>query len=78
MKYDFLALLSSQIKQCLVAQYIREPVEYYFADFVTLRIFFGKKGVTDLRGTPPPLYGFFPENFSSKRAKNCVFLLKNT
>ena len=25
---------------------------------------------------PPPLYGFPPENFSSKRAKNCVFAQK--
>ena len=37
---------------------------------------FGKKELR-IWGVPP-LYGFFPENFSSKRAKNCVFLLKKT
>ena len=42
---------------------IREPVKYYFADFVRKR------------GTPlPPLYGLFPQIFSSKSAKNCGFL----
>ena len=31
----------------------------------------------DLGGTPlPPLYGFFPKKFSSKRAKDCVFCSK--
>ena len=43
---------------------LREGVKYYFADFV-------HKWGTSL----PRL---FPENFSSKRAQNCVFCSKNT
>ena len=67
---------------------LREAVKYYFADFVRkwgtpplprLRIFFFGKKVTELRiwgVPPPPVYGFSPENFSSKRAKNGVFCSK--
>ena len=53
---------------------IREDFKYYFADFVRkwgspprLRIFFGKKGVTDLGGTPlPPFTDFSPKIFLQK------------
>jgi hypothetical protein len=47
-----------------------EPFKYYFANF-------SAKKELRIRGVPPsPLYGFFPENFSSKRAKNGVFAQK--
>ena len=47
---------------------IREAVKYYFADFVrkwgypspVYGFFWGKKGVTDLGGTPLPPFTDFP------------------
>ena len=57
---------------------IRGDFKYYFADFVRkggtpppLRIFFRQKKSYGFGGyPPPPLYGLFPEKFSSKRARN--------
>ena len=67
---------------------IREAVKYYFADFVRKwdtppspfhGCLFWQKRSYGFGGYPPPaVYGFSPENFSSKRAKNCVFCSKNT
>ena len=39
---------------------------------------FVKKGVMNLGGTPSTFYWHFPDKFSSKRAKYCVFCSKNT
>ena len=62
---------------------LREAVKYYFADFVrkwgtppVYGFFFGKKGVTDLGGTPlPPFTDFSPKIFLQKELI-MVFLLK--
>ena len=64
---------------------LRGAVKYYFADFIRkwgtrpcLRIFLAKKELRIWGFPVPPLYRLFPENFSSKRAKNFVFCSKNT
>ena len=63
----------------LICVYIREDFKYYFADFVRkwgtpppfTDFFFGKKGVTDLGGTPAP-------PFTDKIRKVVFEVLPNT
>ena len=66
---------------------LREDFKYYFADFVRkggtpppLTDFFsGKKGVTDLGGTPlPPFTDFSTKIFLQKGLKMVFFAKKNT
>ena len=55
----------------LFVPFLREPSKYYFADFVRkggtpplYGLFFpAKKGLRVWGVPPPPVYGFFPENF---------------
>ena len=64
---------------------VREGVKYYFADFVRkggtpppLRIFFGKKGVTDLGGTPLPPFTDFPPKIFLQKGLKIVFFAQKT
>ena len=75
--------LDAQNAILIVAITLRERVKYYFADFVRkggtpppfTDFFFWQKRSYGFGGY---VYGFFPENFSSKRDKSCVFCSKNT
>ena len=65
--------------------FLKEPFKYYFADFVRrwgtplpfTDYSFGKKGVTDLGGTPnPPFMDFSPKVFLQKGLKILFFAQK--
>ena len=75
------------LNRVVLVMVIREDFKYYFADFVrkggspppfTDKIF-GKKGVTDLGGTPLlPFTDFSPKSFLQKGLKIVFFAKKNT
>ena len=63
---------------------IRENFKYFFADFVRkggspppfTDFFSGKEGVTDLGGTPPPLFTDIPPKNVLQKVLKMVFLPK--
>ena len=64
---------------------LREGVKYYFADFVRkggtppfTDFFSGKKGVTDLGGTPLPPFTDFPPKIFLQKGLKIVFFAQKT
>ena len=73
------------ISQLFFRSKIREGVKYYFADFVRkggtpppFTDFFGKKGVTDLGGTPLPPFTDFSPKICLKKGLKIVFFGQKT